>query len=138
MTLKGRHNFTLLVALHLDHADVRIGATDSYVACIAIESHALSNCIASVNLHDLLDHADVPGLEEAVGVARGDVVAADREDRVFDRVQVPVERLHSQPRPHVPDRERAVRRTRHKEVREWLEIQRVHRVRMRSILLTHL
>ncbi len=77
MTLKGRHNFTLLVALHLDYADVRIGATDSYVASIAIESHALSNCIASVNLHDLLDHADVPGLEEAVGVARGNVVAGD-------------------------------------------------------------
>ena len=103
MALECGDNLALLVSLHLHHADVSIGATNGYIACVSVESNALSYCVARVDLHYLLDHADVPGLEQTVGIARSNVVAAHREYCILNCIQMAVECLHSEPRTHVPN-----------------------------------
>ena len=103
MTLKRRNDLALLVTLHLDHPDVSVGAAHRNISGVPIKRDALSDGVSGVYLHDLLHHANIPGLEEAVRVAGGDVVAANRENCVLDRVQVAVEGLDGEASAHVPD-----------------------------------
>ena len=108
MSLQRSDDLSLLVPLHLHHPYVGVGAAHSDISRVPVECDALRDGIARVDLHDLLDHADVPGLEQPVRVARGDVVAAHRKDGVFNRIQVTVEGLDSETSAHVPDGKGAV------------------------------
>ena len=99
---------SLFVAHHLHHADVRIGAADRAVPRVLVDGDGERDGVPAVDLHELLDHADVPGLQDAVRVAGGDVVPAHTELGVLDRVEVAVEGLDGETRAHVPDGECAV------------------------------
>ncbi len=134
--LETRDYLSLLVAHHLHDADVGVRAADGAVPGVLVDGHGERDGVPAVDLHELLDHADVPGLQDAVRVAGGDVVAAHAELGVLDGVQVPVEGLDGQACAHVPDREGAVRGTRDEKVRVGLERERVYGVCVRTILLS--
>lgn len=86
----------------------------------------MSNDITDIIGHDLLDHSNVPDLENTIRVARTDVLSANRELSVIDGVQMAVESLHSQACSHIPDGQGAISGATHEEVGEGLEVKAVY------------
>ena len=92
-----------LIALHINELDLAIRASYSNCFTSLVELNHVGNRIACVQIGNLLDLSDIPHLDDTVGVARGDVLAADGESAVIDRVQMSVESLYSKTCAHVPN-----------------------------------
>ena len=86
-----------------DLLDLTIGAPHIQNLACLVELRTVRDSIASVYVHDFLDHPDVPYLDHAIGVRGGDVLASDGELSIVDGVQMTVESLHSEARAHVPN-----------------------------------
>eukprot|EP00350_Pseudokeronopsis_sp_OXSARD2_P005130 CAMPEP_0170543004 /NCGR_PEP_ID=MMETSP0211-20121228/2262_1 /TAXON_ID=311385 /ORGANISM="Pseudokeronopsis sp., Strain OXSARD2" /LENGTH=199 /DNA_ID=CAMNT_0010846259 /DNA_START=95 /DNA_END=694 /DNA_ORIENTATION=+ len=135
MCLELPHHFTLLQTNSLDFI---VAGTNEDCLGVFVESYRESYGATNVDLANLLDHADVPDLADAIRVAAGDELAPNRECTVIDAIQVAIESLHSESGPHVPNGDCFVCRTTHKEVGEGLEGKTIDRVGMTSVLLPHL
>ena len=98
----------------------------------------MSNRISCVKVGHLLHHTNIPYFHDTIRVARGDILAANREAAVINCVQMAEECLHGQARPHIPNRDTAIGGARNEEVSEGLEVETVDRICMLTILLSHL
>jgi len=85
----------------------------------------VSNRIASVKVANLLDHADIPHLEDTIRVARCNILTSNGEAAVIDCIEMTEECLDSQAGSHVPNRYTAVSGATNEEVSVRLEIQTV-------------
>jgi hypothetical protein len=103
MSLKSSYDVSLFVALHLYNTDIRIRATNSDKSSVLIDGNGECDGISAIDLHNLLNHSDIPGFEDTVGIARCNIMASDRELRVLYSIEVTVEGLNSETRSHVPN-----------------------------------
>ena len=77
MSLGCCYDFPHFITTHSDNADVCIRATDGNIFSVSIKGDGQGDRITEVYLHEFLDHADVPGLEDAVGVTGSYVVTSN-------------------------------------------------------------
>ena len=54
------------VGLDIDELDIAVGAADSHLLASLVEFAAVSDCVASVDVANLLHHPDVPDLDDTV------------------------------------------------------------------------
>ena len=135
VSLHCRGHFSLL---DCDLFDLAIRASHIQNLARLVELGAVGNRVASVYVHDFLNHPDVPDLDHAIRICRGNILASDRELGVVDGVQVAVESLYCQTCAHVPNRDTLIGCPAHEEIGEGLEVEAVDGVSVLAVLLPHL
>ena len=94
---------TDLLTFNIDKFDVTIAASDRHLLTCLIELANVCNCIACVNVDNLLHHTDVPNFDDTVRVTGRDVLSTDREATVIDRIQMTEECLDCEACTHIPN-----------------------------------
>jgi hypothetical protein len=103
-------------------------------ACL-VEVKACANSISGIDCADFLYHSNIPGFDDTIRIARSDVLTTDRELSVINSIQVTVECLDGKTCSHVPNGQGSVSRSTDEEISEWLEVETVDGISVRSILL---
>ena len=134
MTFELRSDLSLL---DVDNFDFWVGAPNSEGFGGFVERQAVGNGISSIDRSKLLNHSDIPKLNDSVRVACRNISAINRKLTVINCIQMAVESLDGQTSSHIPDGCAPICGATYKEVSEKLEIHTVNWVGVRSKLLTH-